>query len=184
MSHRCVSGLLWAQARERGPWGPGRARGAKAHGLRYERALAKALPGALHGQWFEFADRNGRGWCQPDLIRNLGDALLVLEAKFTWVPDGQRQIDQLYRPVVERAWGLPVLGVVVCKVLAPGATDVAVTGDLAVATALARQHRPVVLHWLGSGPLTGMGTTCPSAPALPTGPRPATISRTLEELGL
>lgn len=149
MGHRVIKGLQWARPRESGPFGRSRARGAKAQGLRYERALAKALPSAKHGQWFEFCDLFGSGWCQPDLIYDLGHALLVLEAKYTWVPEGQTQIDHLYRPVVEKALGKPVHGVVVCKTLIPG-MSCRVFASLREAALAAMSGDSVVLHWQGT----------------------------------
>lgn len=146
---RAVDGLKWAREAE-SPWGKRqRVRGAKAKGLAYERALAKALPGATHGQWFEFEDRNGRGYCQPDLILCRG---LLLEAKYTWTIDGHRQIEGLYKPVLEKVYGVGWIGIVVCKVLVAGMPrGVKVVGDLAEGVREARAGNQVVLHWIGMG---------------------------------
>lgn len=127
----------------------GRPRGAKAAGLRYERLLAKALPAAKHGQWFEFEDQNGKGLCQVDLMIQLLSGVLILEAKYTWTAEGHAQIEQLYMPVVAAAWGVPTAGLVVCKKLVPGMQGVAVAGDLDTALRHLAVGQRTVLHWLG-----------------------------------
>lgn len=120
-------------------------------GLRYERVLAKALPMAKHGQWFEFEDKYGRGFCQVDLMLEMPRGILILEAKYTWVPEGHCQIEGLYSPVVEMALGKPCKGMVVCKKLIPGMPrELEIVSDLeSGARALASGNR-VVLHWLGN----------------------------------
>lgn len=161
MSHRSPIGLICASACNRPIGLPhGRPRGAKAQGLRYERALARALPWAKHGQWFEYRDRLGLWHCQVDLLAELpsGEAL-VIEAKYTWTMAGHAQIDQLYRPVVGMALRKPVIGLVVCRTLLPETARMAkVTGDLGEGIELARQGHRVVTQWLGRsalGPLSG-----------------------------
>ena len=120
MTHRVVEGLRWAKSCERPACIPltTRHRGAKAMGLRYERALAEAIPGAMPGQWWEFEDANGHGWCQTDIIVDLGlRGLVIVEVKLTWTPVAHSQLGRLYMPVVARALDRPVMGVVACKVL-------------------------------------------------------------------
>lgn len=145
--HRVIQELEWAKSVEQGPWGRSLPRGAKALGLRFERNVGEALPGAIKGQWFRFMDRNGPGYCQTDVLLRGASSVLVLECKYTWTPDGNSQIDQLYRPVVEMAWKLPVLGVQVCRLLRPG-MEVPVVHTLVEAVELARQGglHPC-LHW-------------------------------------
>lgn len=151
---RDVVGLEWARRCSRPSFiGKSRPRGAKLQGLRYERILGKALPAAECGQWFEFRDRQGLGWCQTDLLLVVPSGVLVLEAKYSWVPEGHRQVGQ-YLPIVSKALGLPACGAVVCKVLRAGMPPgVQVVGDLPSALRLARSGAPVVLHWLGIGML-------------------------------
>jgi len=63
-------------------------------------------------QWIEYEDANGRGCAQPDLyIVGLGQTICV-ECKLTQNTAGQRQITDLYRPLLERLYQAPVLGVV------------------------------------------------------------------------
>lgn len=146
---RAVSGLRYA-ALCGTPQHAGKAatRGKKAHGVRYEKALAKHLGFARHGQWYQFIDRNGHGYCQTDLLIEFPELVLVLEAKYTWTPQGHFQLEQLYRPVVERAFGKPMRGLVVCKKLTDGMGDVLVVSRLAEALAWAERKR-VALHWMG-----------------------------------
>ncbi len=152
MSHRVIRGLRWARACQRPAGLPvGRPRGAKALGVRYERSLAKRLTELNHGQWFEFEDQNGPGVCQTDFILtslNHPDCVFVLECKYSWVIQGHLQIEQLYRPVLEKALALPVHGIVVCKNLKPGIGDIRVASGIGEAQALAK-HGRVVWHWLG-----------------------------------
>lgn len=171
MGHRSPSELSYAQRCNR-PLGlpHSRPRGAKAQGLRYERALARALSWAKHGQWFEYRDRLGLWHCQVDLLALLpsGEAL-VIEAKYTWTLAGHAQIDQLYAPVVGLALGRPVVGLVVCRTLLPETARMAsVTGDLAEGIKLALAGRRVAVQWLGRsalgpllGQLPGRATTSP-----------------------
>lgn len=171
--HRVIEGLRWAEARESGPWGSkgSRPRGAKALGVAYEKALAKALPDATRGAWWEFEDANGGGWCQTDLLLVGSGSVLVLEAKLSWVMQGHSQIELLYKPVLEMALGKPVLGVVVCKALRSGMPgSVTVVGDLPSALALARAGRRPVLHWIGSGPLLAAAVGRSPAQPLRTSP--------------
>lgn len=156
MGHRVIRGLVWATKAERPPGFPlRRPRGAKALGLRYEAALARAVPGALHGQWWEFCDAAGKGFCQTDLVLEFEAFTLVLESKYTWTSVGHSQISQLYAPVLELALTKPVVGIVVCKVLTAGLPpDARVFGELGSALVAARRTAaPVVLHWLGKGGL-------------------------------
>lgn len=150
MSHRIVEGLVWARRGEGPGWKPGRSRGAKAEGLRFERLLAKAFPQGEHGSWWNFLDRNGVGWCQPDLLYVGGKSVLVLEVKLSWVAEGHRQIEELYKPVLEEVFGKPVIGVQVCRRLREGAPKAA--GRLVDAVDVARGGGLGLLHWVG-GPL-------------------------------
>lgn len=150
---RAIQGLISAAPCARPKGIPhGRPRGRKAAGLRYERALARALPEATHGQWFWFQDAFGPGHCQTDLlIPGPGGAIVVLEAKYTWTQAGHEQIARLYKPVLERAYRRQVCGLVVCKVLTGDTPRDWVCRDLETATARALSGLPTVLHWIGVG---------------------------------
>ena len=156
MVSRVIEGLKWAKRLESRPSNipVGRPRGAKLEGLRYERGLAKALgTKAEHGVWFEYEDKRGKRPCQPDFLCKLGKKLVILETKYSWVLDGHRQLECLYRPVVEAALGLPTMGVVVCKRLTTGIPSwVKVRLSLEEALEEAEQRRTAVWHYLGGVP--------------------------------
>lgn len=157
MSHRVVDELRWVKRCSRPSVIPrGRPRGAKALGLRYEKAIGKVLtPVFEQGSWFAYEDVNGKGYCQPDFIAKiaLGQAWLVIEAKYTWVAEGHAQIKELYRPVLEMLDGLPVFGFVICKRLVPECDGwIAENFEDAVRKAVSG-HPRVVLHWIGEGKL-------------------------------
>lgn len=156
MTHlRLANDLQWARACASWPSPIPRPRprrgSAKAAGLAYERALAAALPGCQHGVWFEFCDQAGHGWCQTDILLAGRNAVLVLEAKASWVPEAQAKLTGLYLPVVQMALGLPTLGIVVTKRLVPEvrASEASIVSDLASAVEAAKRHQVVVWHWLG-----------------------------------
>src|SRR5260221_14254813 len=160
--HRIIRGLIWARACDRPSSIPiGRPRGAKRRGLSYESALAGYLSFAKHGQWFEFQDLNGRGYCQVDLLCETPEqdwvstwprkrVVDVLEVKYSWVPEAHSQIDLLYRPVVERALGASILGIVVCKNVTGLVPEICVADSYWKAHEIAKAGRLVVWHWLGT----------------------------------
>lgn len=151
---RAIKGLKYAVTSSKPPHiGVTRARGAKAHGVRYERQVAKALPLARHGQWFQFIDENGHGWCQTDLLLEFLQAVFIVESKYTWTPQGHFQVERLYQPVVARAFGKPAFGLVICRALRDESemTGVMVCNRLMDGLAWC-QHKQVALHWLGEAP--------------------------------
>ena len=93
MSFRVIVGLHYAAMCLRPANLPkARPKGAKAAGLRYEKALAAAIPRAEHGQWFEFTDLNGPGHCQMDLLIVGNKRVVILECKLTDVQTGRAQL--------------------------------------------------------------------------------------------
>lgn len=128
-----------------------RPRGVKAQGLRFEAALAEALPMAKHGQWWEYLEEGQKRWCQTDLTFNWAGFAVVIECKLSWVPQGQESLDGLYLPVLQRALGRKVLGLVAVKNLRRGCPH-RVVGDLRLALHTC-QMEPTVLHWLPGTPL-------------------------------
>lgn len=152
---RKIEGLKFANLRSKPSIiGVQRARGAKAHGVRFERALAKAIPLARHGQWFEFIDANGYGFCQTDLLLEFQSCAFVLEAKYTWTIQGHFQLDKLYLPVVAMALGKPTFGAVVCKALRTDVEmfNVLIVNRLMEALTWCQRGKPVIWHWLGEAP--------------------------------
>lgn len=138
----------------------GRPRGAKAAGLRYERELARMLPDVPHGPWLEFEDANGKGYCQADFVLKLAGAVVVLECKYTWTATGHVEMDTLYKPLLGRLEGLPVLGVQVCKKLTPETPSRAAVRSTLAAAISAAWNGPAVWHWLGVGGIGNLAEVC------------------------
>lgn len=61
--------------------------------------------------WLEYYDVNGRGFCNPDIVLEADDRVLVLECKLTQTDVAQAQIEQLYKPCLKFMWAKPVFGV-------------------------------------------------------------------------
>lgn len=127
----------------------GRPRGAKAAGIRYERLFKSYLSTANHGQWFEYETIDGQThYCQTDaLVSFLPDLMLVLELKYTLVPDAAIKLRGLYIPVVTTAMGLTTYGAVVSRNLTPNPGPLAYS--LTEALTLARTGLIPTLHWVG-----------------------------------
>jgi hypothetical protein len=89
--------------------------GVKLRGLTYEKRVGAHLrsifPKVYSGQWFQYVDATGGGYCQPDHFIVLKNGILCIECKLTETPVGFAQIRQLYRPILEKHYGLPVVGV-------------------------------------------------------------------------
>lgn len=156
--HRVISGLLSAAPCTRPRNLPtSRLRGTKRMGMKYEKdfstEIRRRYPAiTLSGQWFRFVDSNGGGFCQPDIIVLLKTECIIFECKLTDCEKGRSQLSRLYRPVVERCWGLPTRGVVVTRHLSGETKLELVTDQLAQALAFNRQAIPT-LHWRERNPL-------------------------------
>lgn len=155
---RVIQGLIWAKGVPRPASIPvSRGRGVKALGRAYERKVAKALPDAKHGQWFQFLDVNGLGHCQTDLIL-LTDPIWVLEVKLTDVDGAREQLEKLYFPVVSHVFKRAVRGAVVVKHLSGASRGGKIVENFDQATAL--PGIPII-HWRGIGPLSPLLTPAP-----------------------
>lgn len=170
MAHRRVTRLQWARrcAKPKHINFP-RARGTKAMGLRYEGAFAKALPGAKHGQWWEFFDTNGHGYCQTDFLLVHDGELFVIETKLTDIEGGRAQLEELYLPVIAVALARRVYGLVVSRSARGESQSSRLHHGLAPALAASKLGGPPPsLLWLGHAPLV-LGprpTFAPSSPAV------------------
>lgn len=153
MPHRKVYQLSSAQECPRPKSIPNsKPRGVKAKGLSFERAVARALPGAKHGLWFRFWDANGPGYCSPDFILQSSGMIFILECKLSNVQEARAQLEELYLPVVALATGLPTRGIVLVKSVWREDRPELITDSLSQACLLAQTSIPT-LHWLGRGPL-------------------------------
>lgn len=113
---RLVEGLLWAQKAKASPWPKAKLSGTALQGKRFENRIARALPAAEHGPWFEFCDSNGKGFCSPDLVLRLPKAVLLLEVKLTWTFEAVAQLFGLYRPILAKVEDQPIF----CGVILQG----------------------------------------------------------------
>jgi hypothetical protein len=103
-------------------------------------------PQAILGQWWEFEDKNGHGYCQTDAMTRVNGVLCIFECKLSYVPGAWRQLECLYLPVVSEALGeIPRL-VQVNRYLR-GVPDARVAHSLQ--EAISASGGRTVLHWSG-----------------------------------
>lgn len=158
---RQVVRLQWAKPCERPSVLPKRKvdyRNPKAVGLRFERKVGLAikelrLGPTLQGQWFEFTDANGHGYCQPDVIVELPDMDVIFECKLTDVEEAQSQLEGLYVPVVSRAFRRPARGVIVARYLTCLRSPDRVVDSVQAALGADPAWLCPILHWIGRGPI-------------------------------
>jgi len=127
-------------------------------GLNYERKVGKQLSALADRNglnfepqpWFRFTDRYGTNHCVPDFVLyypNQG-TVLVIEVKYTFVPDAIVKLQGLYVPVIERTnANFKVKPLVICRNLIVGVRQTIDT----VREALAVDVGVPVLQWLGHG---------------------------------
>ena len=159
---RSVCGLVSAQALDAKPAciPNGRPRGVKARGISYEKACAAALQGAFpksgvaHGQWFEFADANGRGYAQVDLLLYIValDQYVVGECKLTDVAGARQKLANFYLPIVAMAFGKRASGFVVTRHLTQLSNVRNVCATFRDALGAALNGGLPTWHYLGKGP--------------------------------
>jgi hypothetical protein len=158
LAFRTVTGLSYAALALRPKGLPiSRPRGSKAAGLRYERALGKALAlegvRAIGGQWFEFCDANGPGHCQTDLIIVGKKRVAIIECKLGDVNTGRAQLSGLYLPVARLVWpDKKALGIVAARHLGREENEDLVVGSLEEALKRAEEVIPT-LHWIERTPV-------------------------------
>lgn len=94
--------------------------------MSYERKVVKELARQLRegelpdgelfaGQWLVFYDARGRGFAQPDAYIVFSRAVLAVEVKLTQTEIAEDQLQNLYRPLLERLYKLPVHLLQVCR---------------------------------------------------------------------
>lgn len=151
---RPVEDILWARPCTRPHFVPvSRPKGSKAAGLRYERAFAKFLKplGCIHGQWFEYEDETGIRYCQPDLLFPINLRLMaILEVKYTLVDRAFDQLLDIYKPVVEAAYNIPVGLVTVFKNIGHANGHMLLHDDIPAAVQWSRDTGGVgLIQWMG-----------------------------------
>lgn len=137
-------------------------------GLKYEEALAHALPFAEHGQWFYFRDLNGPGHCQSDFILRVLDQLVILETKLADAEAAREQLRYLYEPVIESALGQRPVGIAVLRHLTQlrGITGPYMIHETLREAILGAAGQPGLLaiwHWRERTPV-GLGNLVPQPP--------------------
>lgn len=155
-AHRVIVGLQWVQRAQSPFHGKPRARGTKALGHKFERQVGERLKlqgySPLLGQWFRFRDANGTGFCQPDIMLDLGSCIAVLECKLTDTDGARTQLELLYRPVVSMAFERPVRLITVTRHLTRETKVDGIVTSLKAALAIPAGCIPT-LHWMGVGPI-------------------------------
>jgi len=151
---RIIQNLQWAKKLDRRPdcLPPVKhLRGSRRVGLKFEADLTRNLPGAIHGQWFQYCDSVGTGFCQPDiLLFHLNGTIAVLECKLSQQDSAFQQL-QSYKMVVGRAFQRKVIGIQVTKNLRPYQCNIIpkICNNLPDALKCAVSQEFVLLHWLG-----------------------------------
>lgn len=119
-----IVGLRNAKILKNSPWGKGspKLKGARAKGKTYERTIFRLLKRALapdvelyYNLWIGYTDSQGTSYCQPDIFLVLPGWILLLECKLTQTEEAERQLQGLYKPVLEWIFHKPVVTVQVCK---------------------------------------------------------------------
>lgn len=107
--------------------GPRRFSAAQRAGMAFQRRAEKwAFSGSFSGKivlgpWFYFVDAShSRHYCQPDILFDLGEVLVVCEVKLHWSVDAWWQLRKLYLPVLQKVYPEKVLiPLCVCKSFDP-----------------------------------------------------------------
>ena len=121
---RQVRGLKSITMQPSGPWGPSpKLTGRAAEGMRFQKKVSTRLTslsdhGAFYDSpWFSYIDTYGRHWCQPDIVVDLPNRVVVVEAKLSLrrLETGLVQLTKLYRPTMEKFFGKPAVLVLAFK---------------------------------------------------------------------
>ncbi len=76
-------------------------------------APSRRGPVFFDGQWLKYSERRAdrERYAQPDLYLHLGNKVLCFEFKLTRCREGLEQIRRLYAPLLDRLYGVPIIGV-------------------------------------------------------------------------
>ena len=109
---------------------------------------------AFHGQWYEFEDAGGRGYCQPDIVIPQDQFVVIVECKLSAQESAWLQARGLYKPVLEHVYRKPVHCIVATKFLRRERAGDIVEESLrdAVTSAMVLNIQPL-WHWIGRGPI-------------------------------
>lgn len=156
-----------------------RPRGATRAGVKFEREVAKAFgAGAIPGQWFEFFDAAGRGFCQTDLLIHRPEATYCIECKLGNTVAGKAQFRELYKPVLECVYRKPAYGIVIARYVSddPEPTRICMSFAEAVIRASREGACPTLL-WRERFPLEWPQAWMEALPPSSTIPAPALLTR-------
>jgi hypothetical protein len=122
---RTIQDLYSVELSNKNPWPKAKLKGPQLQGIRYERSFGKylikrqeagAFPGTLHlGQWFYYGDSCGTGMAQPDAYVVGETSILLFECKLSYTPIAWPQLRDLYKPILEFHYELPVACIQVCR---------------------------------------------------------------------
>jgi hypothetical protein len=101
-----------------------RLRGVRARGITFERKVGKVLralfPFVTSGEWFEYHDARRSGVCQIDHYCLLPDRIILVECKLSESDEAWGQMKDLYAPILQKLWDLPVARVQATRHLRSG----------------------------------------------------------------
>ena len=105
---------------------PTKLKGVQKAGLAYEKRVGKYLKArfgknAMIGPWFQFLDKNGKRYCQPDFLLTLDGQIYKIECKLSFRGRARDKLKKVYGPVVSAALnGSPPILIQVCRTLRRG----------------------------------------------------------------
>ena len=93
-------------------------------GLRYQRKVEKEVsrlfPGLVSiGPWFRYKVEDKVRLCQPDLILKFDGHICIVEIKYTTTAKAWQQLNEVYRPVVEKAFRQQVTMALITRMFDP-----------------------------------------------------------------
>lgn len=95
-------------------------------GLKYqarvEAALERQFPGVVVPRpWFRYKVRGEIKRCQPDVVLLVedGSRAVIIEVKYSTIPEAWHKLSTLYGPVVQKAYRIPVSFALVTRMFDP-----------------------------------------------------------------
>lgn len=123
-SHRIIQNLMSASLCKNPPSliaSKKKLKGSAARGLAFQRKVGKRLKQLIaleelfgilkDGEWYEFIDQEGIGFCQPDFELHYPDHIVCIECKLTQTPNAHLQVAELYKPVLQRVYQKKVFAI-------------------------------------------------------------------------
>jgi hypothetical protein len=130
--HHVISDLKWAKFVEGPPPLIAKAQASikklskvQRDGLKFEDEVAMMLSNYFnenstkHGPWIQYEDSSGVRHAQPDVLIELENYIWIIECKRTARLKAERQLRELYVPLIEHIVNKPIRLLQVCKYLKP-----------------------------------------------------------------